>query len=113
MQEPTANPHVDEALLKRFQSEIGSKVPHLVESDGNKTFVNPTPLEDLTAPLIECARVEYGLDMPFKSKVLGKFDSKIIGGSVNVGAAVEIIEIAIDSCTLGSAETVFDATSGI
>src|SRR5207245_11422978 len=107
MQEPTANPHVDEALLKRFQSEIGSKVPHLVESDGNKTFVNPTPLEDLTAPLIECARVEYGLDMPFKSKVLGKFDSMIIGGSVKVSHEVAIIEHAIALCSLSNGTSLF------
>jgi len=113
MQEPTAKPQVDEALLKRFQSEIKSKVPHVVERNGSKTFVNPTPLEDLTAPLIECARVEYGLEIPARGiKVFGKFDSKIIGGSVKVRPAVEIIEDAIASGKLRTGQTVFEATSG-
>src|SRR5216683_8236589 len=108
MQESTAKPQVDKALLKRFQSEIGSKVPHLVERDGSKTFVNPTPLEDLTAPLIECARVEYGLEIPARGlKVFGKFDSKIVGGSVKVRPAIEIIEAAIDSGKLRTGQTVF------
>src|SRR6266704_555238 len=112
MQESTAKPQVDEALLKRFQSEIGSKVPHLVERDGSKTFVNPTPLEDLTTTLIECARVEYGLEIPAKSKVFGKFDAKITGGSVKVRPAVEIIEEAKTSGKLRTGQTVFEATSG-
>jgi cysteine synthase/rhodanese-related sulfurtransferase len=113
MQEPTAKPQVDEALLKRFQSEIKSKVPYTVERDGSKTFVNPTPLEDLTTALIECARVEYGLEIPAKGlKVFGKFDSKIIGGSVKVRPAVEIIEDAITSGKLRTGQTVFEATSG-
>jgi len=113
MQESTPKPQVDEALLKRFQSEIGSKVPYVVESNGSKVFVNATPLEDLTVPLIECARVEYGLEIPAKSiKIFGKFDSKIIGGSVKVRPAVEIIEDAIASCKLRTGQTVFEATSG-
>jgi cysteine synthase/rhodanese-related sulfurtransferase len=113
MQEPTAKPQVDEALLKRFQSEIKGKVPYTVERDGSKTFVNPTPLEDLTTALIECARVEYGLEIPAKGlKVFGKFDSKIIGGSVKVRPAVEIIEDAITSGKLRTGQTVFEATSG-
>ena len=113
MQESTAKPQVDEALLRRFRSEIASKVPHIVERDGSKTFVNPTPLEDLTTALIECARVEYGLEIPAKGlKVFGKFDSKIIGGSVKVRPAVEIIEDAIASGKLRTGQTVFEATSG-
>jgi cysteine synthase/rhodanese-related sulfurtransferase len=113
MQGSTGNPQVDEALLRRFQGEIASKVPHLVERDGSKTFINPTPLEDLTAPLIECARVEYGLEIPARSiRVFGKFDSKIIGGSVKVRPAVEIIEDAIASGRLRTGQTVFEATSG-
>src|SRR5712691_8724640 len=113
MQGSTGNPQVDEALLRRFQSEIASKVPHLVERDGSKTFINPTPLEDLTAPLIECARVEYGLEIPARSiRVFGKFDSKITGGSVKVRPAVEIIEDAIASGRLRTGQTVFEATSG-
>ena len=112
MQESTAKPQVDEALLRRFQSEIASKVPHLVEREGRQTFVNPTPLEDLTTALIECARVEYGLELPRKSKVFGKFDSKIKGGSVKVRPAVEIIEEALASGKLRTGQKVFEATSG-
>jgi cysteine synthase/rhodanese-related sulfurtransferase len=113
MRESTAQPKVDEALLKRFLSEIKSKVPSLVEKAGKKLIVNPTPLEDLTAPLVECARVEYGLEIPPRSiKVYGKFDSKIAGGSVKVRPAVEIIEDAISSGKLRTGQTVFEATSG-
>src|SRR5207249_2660380 len=113
MEEPTTKLQVDQALLKRFQSEIRSKVPHVVERDGSKSFVNPTPLEDLTPSLVECARVEYGLEIPATNvKVFGKFDSKITGGSVKVRPAVEIIEDAIASGKLRTGQTVFEATSG-
>ncbi len=113
MQEPATKLPVDEALLKRFQTEIKSKVPYVVEKDGSKSFVNPTPLEDLTVPLIECARVEYGLEIPPKStRIFGKFDSKITGGSVKVRPAVEIIEDAIASGKLRTGQTTFEATSG-
>jgi cysteine synthase len=113
MQDSKATPQVDEALLKRFRSEIKSKIPSVVEKDGKKIIVNPTPLEDLTTLLIECARVEYSLEIPARSiKVFGKFDSKITGGSVKVRPAVEIIEHAIASGNLRSGQTVFEATSG-
>src|SRR6267143_3633909 len=113
MQDPATKLLVDEALLKRFQTEIKSKVPYVVEKDGSKAFVNPTPLEDLTVPLLECARVEYGLEITARNiKVLGKFDSKIMGGSVKVRPAVEIIEDAIVSGNLRTGQTVFEATSG-
>jgi len=113
MQQSTAQPRVDEALLKRFRSEIKSKVPSVFEKNGKKTIVNPTPLEDLAAPLIECARVEYGLEIAAQSiKVFGKFDSKIAGGSVKVRPAIEIIEDAIASGKLRTGQTVFEATSG-
>src|SRR6267143_4784765 len=113
MQEPITKPQVDGVLLECFHNEIRSKVPHVVERDGNKAFVIPTPLEDLTAPLIECARVEYGLEITGKSfKIFGKFDSKIIGGSLKVRPAVEIIEQAIASGKLRAGQTVFEATSG-
>jgi cysteine synthase len=69
-------------------------------------------LEQLTAPLIECARVEYGLEIPKNVKVFGKFDSKIVGGSVKVRPAVEIIENAIANGRLRSGQIVFEATSG-
>ncbi len=113
MQEAATKSSLDEILLNRFLSEIKSKVPYVTERDGHEAFVNPTPLEDLTEPLIECARVEYGLEIPNKSiKVFGKFDSKIIGGSVKVRPAVEIIEEAIASGKLRTGQTVFEATSG-
>src|SRR6266571_7122603 len=113
MIETAAKPEIDEALLERFLSEIKSKVPYVVERDGSKTFVNQTPLEDLTSPLIECARIEYGLEIPAKNiKIFGKFDSKINGGSVKVRPAVEIIEEAIASGKLRTGQTVFEATSG-
>src|SRR5205807_7798150 len=113
MQESTAHPKVDEALLKRFRSEIKNKTPFVAEKDGRKIIVNPTPLEDLTTPLVECARVEYGVELLAKSiKVFGKFDSKITGGSVKVRPAVEIVEDAIASGKLRTGQTVFEATSG-
>src|SRR5438445_13705207 len=113
MQEPATKLLVDEALLKRFQTQIKSKVPYVVEKEGSKSFVNPTPLEDVTVPLIECARVEYGLEIPAKSsRIFGKFDSKITGGSVKVRPAVEIVEDAIASGKLRTGQTVFEATSG-
>jgi cysteine synthase len=113
MQESTAKPHIDETLLRRFRSEIRNQIPFLVERDGKKLIVNPTPLEDLTAPLVECAHIEYGLEIPSRSfKVFGKFDSKIAGGSVKVRPAVEIIEDAIVSGKLRAGQTVFEATSG-
>src|SRR3989454_1935 len=113
MQGSTAQPRVDEALLKRFRSEIKSKVPSVVEKYGKKLIVNPTPLEDLTVPLVECARVEYGLQIATENiKVFGKFDSKIAGGSVKVRPAVEIIEDAIAAGKLRAGQTVFEATSG-
>jgi cysteine synthase A len=113
LQETTTKRQVDEALLNRFQSEIKSKVPHIVERDGGKAFANATPLEDLTAPLVECARIEYGLEIPGKSvKVFGKFDSKIVGGSVKVRPAVEIVEEAIATGKVRTGQTIFEATSG-
>jgi len=113
MQEAATKSSRDEILLNRFLSEIKSKVPYVTEREGHLSFVNPTPLEDLTQPLIECARVEYGLAMPAKSiKVFGKFDSKITGGSVKVRPAVQIIEEAIASGKLRTGQTVFEATSG-
>src|SRR5216683_5080058 len=113
MREAATKSSLDEILLNRFISEIKSKVPYVTERDGHRAFVNPTPLEDLTAPLVECARVEYGLEIPAKSmKIFGKFDSKITGGSVKVRPAVEIIEQAIASGKLRTDQTVFEATSG-
>jgi cysteine synthase len=113
MQQSAAHPRIDEELLNRFQSEIRSRVPSVIEKDGKRLVVNPTPLEDLTVALVECARVEYGLEIPSRNiKVFGKFDSKIAGGSVKVRPAVEIIDDAISSGKLRTGQTVFEATSG-
>lgn len=113
MQQSTAHLRIDEELLNRFRSEIKSKVPSVVQKDGKRLIANPTPLEDLTVPLVECARVEYGLEIPSGNiKVFGKFDSMIAGGSVKVRPAVEIIEDAISSGKLRTGQTVFEATSG-
>src|SRR5205814_8373306 len=110
---PSAQSRVDEARLKRFRSEIKRKGPAVFAKNGKKTIVNPTPLDDLPAPLIECARVEYGLEVVAQSiKGFGKFDSKIPGGSVKVRPAIEIIEDAIASGKLRTGQTVFEATSG-
>jgi len=113
MQETASKSSPDSLLLERFRTVVKSKVPHRIETGGTGRYMNPTPLEDLTAPLSECARVEYGLDIPGKdTHVYGKFDSKIVGGSVKVRPAVEIIEDAIASGNLRSGQTVFEATSG-
>src|SRR5947199_10573401 len=113
MQGSTAQPRIDEALLKRFRSEIRNRVPSVVEMDGKKVIINPTPLEDLTVPVVECARVEYGLEIAAQSiKVFGKFDSRIAGGSVKVRPAVEIIEEAIVSGQSSTARQDIGATCG-
>ncbi len=68
---------------------------------------------EISDALIECARVEYGLEIDRRNtQVFGKFDSHIFGGSVKVRPAVEIIEDAIASGKLRSGQTIFEATSG-
>ena len=111
-QETSTKHPIDQDLLARFQREVKSKIPHSVIAGGKKSFVNSSPLDDLTAPLVECARVEYGLEIPKNVKTFGKFDSKILGGSVKVRPAVEIIEDAIANGRLRSGQMVFEATSG-
>jgi cysteine synthase len=91
---------------------VKSKVPHAIQKEGRTFLVNSTPLEDLTAALIECARVEYGLEIRKNVKVFGKFDSKIVGRSVKVRPAVEIVEDAIANGRLRSGQIIFEATSG-
>lgn len=103
----------DEELLRRFNDEIGTKVPHLTEEGSGSTVVNATPLVDLTHPFLECARVEYGLELTSRAvKVVGKFDSQILGGSVKVRPAVRIVEDGIVSGSLRRGQTIFEATSG-
>ena len=100
---------VDRPLLERFDSQIWSKIPHL---DGERV-ANPTPLLDVTTLLLDCARDEYGLNLPSEGvRVFVKLDSKIAGGSVKVRPAASIVRDAIGSGKLVSGQTVFEATSG-
>ena len=98
----------DQGLLERFQAEARSQVPHIEEG----RVVNPTPLIDVTATLLECARSEYGLRLGNGARVLAKLDSKITGGSVKVRPAVSILGDAISAGKLVKGQTVFEATSG-
>ena len=41
----------DSALMKKFEQEVWSKVPHREEKDGKVEIVNATPLTDLTEDL--------------------------------------------------------------
>jgi cysteine synthase A len=104
---------VDEALLRDFRSQILTKVPHL-EKDGTRVVVaNSTPLVDLTGDLLACAKDEFGLILSASGvQVFGKLDSGIMGGSVKVRPAVQIIGDAIASGKLKRGQTVFEATSG-
>ena len=104
--------NIDTALLETFEKEIWSKVPHL-EKDGDEKVVNPTPLTDLTEDLRECAKTVYKLNFSSMDlKVFGKFDSKLLTGSIKVRPAVHIIHDAIATGKLKSGQTVIEATSG-
>ncbi len=104
---------VDKELLGKFNSQIKSNVPHWNEGPSERTINNATPLEDITKALVECARREFGLEFSTKDvKVFGKFDSRILTGSVKIRPAVEIIEEAIRSGKLRGGQTIFEATSG-
>ncbi len=112
MQEAAAHPAIDQDLLAKFNSEIKNKVPYVRKDSAGSVIVNATPLVDLTSALAECAKTQYGLELPKRAKVFGKFDSRIFGGSVKVRPAVEIIEDAIVSGKLRTGQTIFEATSG-
>ncbi len=112
MEEASAHSAIDQDLLARFNGEIKDKVPHLRNDSTGSVIVNATPLVDLTSALAECAKTQYGLEIPKTAKVFGKFDSRIFGGSVKVRPAVEIIEDAIISGRLRTGQTIFEATSG-
>src|SRR5215470_16888327 len=104
---------IDQALLKRFHDEVKSKSPHMEKGSTGSRIINATPLVDLTEALLECGRSKYGIDLPHgSSRVYGKFDSEIFGGSVKVRPAIEIIEQAIASGRLRRGQTIFEATSG-
>ncbi len=100
---------VDSVLLEKFQKEIWNKVPHL---DGDKV-VNATPLVDITQELKECAKKEFGLNLDDKDlQVFGKFDSKLLAGSIKVRPAVHIIHDGIITGKIRSGQKIFEATSG-
>lgn len=112
MQVPVQS-EIDRELLTRFRGEIKNKIPHRQGATAEPAIVNPTPLADVTSVLLECARVEYGLEIsPADVKVYGKFDSLMFGGSVKVRPAISIVEDAIASGKLRSGQTIFEATSG-
>lgn len=102
---------VDRSLLESFEKEIWSKVPHLEE--GGTKVVNATPLKDITEDVKECARNVLGIDLGDKDiRVFGKFDSRLLAGSIKVRPAVQIIHDAIAAGKLRRGQTVFEATSG-
>jgi cysteine synthase len=107
--DPIQSSNIDMDLLRRFDTEILSKTPHV---EANQ-IANATPLVDITDTLAECARIEYGLTIPKETaRVFAKFDSQIFGGSVKVRPAVEIIRTAIATGKLRSGSKIFEATSG-
>lgn len=102
----------DRQLLERFEKEIWSKMPHLEESNGKK-IVNPTPLIDITEDLKECASAEFGLNLDDKNlQIFGKFDSKLLAGSIKARPAIKIMHEAIKAGKIRSDQAVFEATSG-
>ena len=104
---------MDNTLLERFEQEIWNKVPHIEEKEGQTKVVNETPLIDLTDDFKECAKSVYKLDLSnVDIKIYGKFDSKLLTGSIKVRPAVHIIHDAIVSGKLSSGQTIIEATSG-
>jgi cysteine synthase/rhodanese-related sulfurtransferase len=113
LQEQNKEDNIDSSLLEQFKREIWSKVPHLEEKPDEAKVVNATSLIDITEVLRECARKEYGLDLADKDlRVFGKFDSNLLGGSIKVRPAVQIIHDAIANGKLKHGQTIFEATSG-
>ena len=113
MKEMAVNPALDSKLLERFDREIRSRLPHLEGGTEGSPVVNATPLVDVTRDLIDFGLVEYGLDLSgWNVRVLGKMESAILGGSVKVRPAAQMIEDAIASGKLRENMTVFEATSG-
>lgn len=110
MQSTFEDSAADELLLGKFVNEVGRKVPHWGD---RSTIVGATPLTDITKDLIECAKVEYGLDISEKNaNVFGKFESNALSGSVKVRPAVHIVEHAIKTGKLRRNQPLFEATSG-
>ncbi len=101
----------DAELLERFRNQVWSKVPH--PGGEGEGIVNPTPMEDLTGDLIECARSVYSIDLSGAGiTVLGKLDSRLPTGSIKVRPAVYIIHEAIASGRLRGGQAIIEATSG-
>jgi len=111
MQEPSkaSRGAVDLDLLRAFEREILSKVPHV---EGG-TIANRTPLVDLTQAMKDCASEEYGLEFSGRDfQVFGKLEAQLLGGSVKSRAAAQIVHEAIRSGKLRRGMVVFEATSG-
>lgn len=107
------NNNIDTSLLEHFQREILSKVPHLEGKSGEAKVVNATPLKDITEDLKECANSVFNLDLADKDlRVFGKFDSKLLAGSIKSRPAVNILHDAIAAGKVRQGQTVFEATSG-
>src|SRR5690349_17827783 len=112
LQQSSFSRQVDKDLLRKFDTEILSRTPHVAGGDKAGAVANPTPLVDLTDALSECAKAEYGIRIdPDSVRVFGKLDSQILGGSVKVRPAVEIIRDAIFTGKLRSGQKIFEATS--
>lgn len=111
--EETKGSNVDNILLKQFEQEIWSKVPHLENNQSEAKVVNATPLIDITEDLKECAKNVYKMNLADSDlKVFGKFDSNLLTGSIKVRPAVHIIHDAIATGKLRSGQTIIEATSG-
>jgi cysteine synthase A len=105
--------NVDGSLLENFQREILSKVPHLDGKAGGARVVNATPMKDITSDLKECAKSVFNIDLADKDlQVFGKFDSKLLAGSIKSRPAVNILHNAIATGKVRQGQTVFEATSG-
>ncbi len=100
---------MDSDLLKAFEREILSRVPH----PESGRIVNATPLLDITQVMKDCAKEEYGLDFSDRQfAVFGKLEAPLLGGSVKSRAAMQIAYEAIRSGALRRGMVVFEATSG-
>src|SRR5213594_233544 len=102
--------NIDGPLLEQFQREIWSKVPHLEGEPGEAKVVNATPLKDITEYLKECAKSVFNIDLADKNlQVFGKFDSKLLAGSIKARPAINILRNAIASGKVRQGQTVFEA----
>jgi cysteine synthase A len=109
--EVNLNEEIDTKLLASFETVLMSKLPHL--DPITKKIKNPTPLVNITDTLLECAAVEFGLNISQDHvKVFGKLESQLPSGSIKIRPAQKIFEEAIKSGKLRSGQTIFEATSG-